>query len=570
MQVDHSLTVQPFVASTEKQPINTHYQSYESTSSTETSVRFNVDTPFAGALLDNEVYIEYKCQINSTDVAYLPGLFEGYNAGAATVNAEAGPVPAPQNLGRLALRQGFAVHNALESINLKLNGQSITQRPQIWMPEFTRFFASQEELSSICSMSGGELDCGSFGPILKDDATASREQFTQATGVVTNLQTALGYTYPYEVGGGGANTVNTVAALPTGSDRWYNEGFTKRAYRLAYNSRLDTTASAADAAPASNASRYGVSISFSVWERVPVSPFMLWEAKDGKRSIPYIDKMELQLRFSSNPALTLQGLNDLAGGNTLSFLKAAESPVLHLKWYIPPAGFVMEPERSIHVSLYEELPKTAFDVAIADADKSSGTLTTRYNNIRLQQIPDLMFVFLKPEESVNNSRIIDPSEKHLEIESIKVTVNGDSGKLENASSGELFAMYCRNSPMAKHRKYEYDEWRRKYCTVALKPRDLGVKFGPGINHGVTLDVEVKAKSWWNLPAVGRALSLNFEGVPGVASTSYEMHIVCCYERYELTMTNRGNASLKLLNVPSPVRDPGLGQPDSLDLRRALG
>lgn len=590
MQLDHSLKTHPFVPSTEKQPINTHYQSYTSTSATETSVRFNVDTPFAGAMLDNEVYVEYKVRIQAANVGDLHGMFEAHALGGVNMAREdaQNALPAALYQGKFALRQGFAVHNGLESVNLKLNGQSMTQRPQVWMNEFMRFYASEDEVRNVCSMSGGEFDCGDFSYRTSDDAQVVGSRFLQDDAIQTTIGVGVGYSPPVTLdaaaGGAGVNTINLRTSLPI-SDHTYsrNSGFEKRFHRLAYKARLgageDGTANANDTEAV--APRHSEDFVFSVWERVPISPFMLWEAKDGKRSIPYVDKMELQLRFSSNEYHSVQGVLGTAAGAHIiaqpdhphmSILGAggAEAPILHLKWYIPPAGFVMEPEKSIPITIYEELPNTGPLVAIGDAAYTSVSYTANYRNIRLQQIPDLLFIYLKPEESAANTRFSDPAEKHLEIEKLKITVNGDSGKLDNASSGELYSMYVRNSPMAKERLYNYDEWRRKYCTAVLKPRDMGVKFGPGINHGVTLDVEVTAKSWWNLPAVHRVSNINLESPLPIPSTQYELYVVAAYDRYELTLTNRGNAQLKLLNIPSPARDQQLAQPDALDLRRALG
>ena len=62
--MDPSLVIHQFHPSVEKQPLNTHYQSYEADSADQSNVSWNIDSPFAGALLDNEVWIEYIVGFN--------------------------------------------------------------------------------------------------------------------------------------------------------------------------------------------------------------------------------------------------------------------------------------------------------------------------------------------------------------------------------------------------------------------------------------------------------------------------------------------------------------------------
>ncbi len=117
--------------------------------------------------------------------------------------------------------------------------------------------------------------------------------------------------------------------------------------------------------------------------------------------------------------------------------------------------------------------------------------------------------------------------------------------------------------MNKERVYDYLEWRKKYCTVVLAPADLGVRVPPGVNHGVTLDVRVRARSWWSVPRVGL-------GKPADAARDdtrpYELQVLMVYDKYQLTLTNRGNAQLKLQNVPSLDLPQQVSSVDAADLR----
>lgn len=601
-----SLQVSSFDPIVEKQPINVHYQKYTADSFSSSSVTFNVDSPFAGAMLDNEVLIEYKVTLKPHSDAVPDGtvngggrfafqnMFEGAGPAGGGQNARAHTAVA-RTEGRMGLSAGWAVHNSLSSVSLTINGQTITQTPRKWMPEFMRFFASPHEEKSVCSLSGGEFDTGDYSTRTRDGGSAmglptyAAAANSTLAGTGYNLTAAGAVARRGRPAAGlvavpGNNEVNLPPLYPTAEGTWYNDGYSKRWYRFAEHARLSgATAGSArpNAAPADsdaaaavqNFSRYADEVSFTVYERVPASPFLLWDAKDGKHSIPYIDKMELDLRFVSDlTRYSMQGKYVLGDGFApaaasiplMSFLGTAgtSAPILHLKWYIPPPGMVMAPQVSIPIQKIKELSivNSGLAPAIAVTEVRSGEIDMTYANIRLQQIPDLLFVYAKLQEGAQLLR--DPVEQHLEITELRITVNGDSGKVLQASSGRLFSLYLKNSPMARERNYDYQEWRKRYCTCVLTPEDMGVLQPPGINHGVTLDVLAKARSHWVYPTVGQRPAENPEGILGRA---YDLHVMAIYDKYELTLTNRGNAQLKLLNVPSPSIAPQLAEPDQADL-----
>jgi hypothetical protein len=574
MLPDRSLQVREFAPIVEKQPINVHYQKYLADSFSTSSVTFNVDSPFAGALLDNELLVKYTVQVTPANVTEISGMFEGQvavvgnAAGNLGANADlAASTPgALFPLNRLGLSQGFSVSSCLQSVNLTINGQTLTQSPRKWMGEFMRFYASPHEEATVCSMSGGELDSGDHSQRVLDDAGAVNDAAT--TAVVQQPYFAAvqtGYQESRTIAAAGSETLNLRTQFPVDGKQWYNPGLTRRFHKLARACRAQ--GAAANAASASGATRYVDNPTFTIYERLPLSPFLLWEAKDGRHSIPYVDKLEIDLRFVSvgeQLALAFQGtMNNPPIVNIV-----AAQPELHLKWYIPPQGMVMQPQISIPVQKIKEYSSviptnTTF---IPDADHFSASATTTFSNIRLQQIPDLFFMYAKP--ALSQHRLRDPAEMHLEIEELRVTVNGDSGKVLQADSGRLFSLYIKNAPMAREREYDYDSWRRRYCTAVLTPADLGVLMPPGVNHGVTLDVEAKMRTHWNFDRVGRRGTDNAENNanPG---RQYEFHILSVYDKYELTLTNRGNAQLKLLNVPSPAVAQGIAQPDAADLTQAF-
>lgn len=571
------LFVKQFSPSVSKQPLNTHYQEYVADSSSQTGCSWNIDSPFAGALLDNEVYVEYTVGLNyengvaGTGATYRE-MFEG---GAEPTDNTTGPFKSlPANSYKLALRQGFAIHSGLQNCEVVINGQSLRQTPNRYMAEFARFYGHPSELEGVASMSGGCLDCGSFTSMTKDHASApAPNAITEAVYEAELFLQDVDGVYP-ALSGGAAGTRSRLnrKAFPTTDDRWHNEGFTKRCHRLQDVWRESAVPN--EASDADTQARYTAAKQIKVYERLPISPFLMWEAKDKKRSIPYVDKMELILTFYSS-AVKLMFQSTLPDADLAKIDWYTVAPRLHLKWYIPPPGSLMPPEVSIPVSQYKESVKSITIQNPASASALPLSSTADYENLRLQQIPDLMLIYLKP--SPTNFNKAYASEHHLEIEQVDITVNGDTGKVLRANTAQLFTMYARNSPMRSHRKLDYQQWKKRFCTIALRPADFGVRVPPGVNHGVTLDVRLQVKSWWAVPSIGHVFGPAAAAPDGTAddsthpgglntSAAWEMHILGIYDKYELTLTNRGNAQLKLQNVPSLDLPQSLAAVDRSDLR----
>jgi hypothetical protein len=571
--MEDPLFIKQFTTSVRRQPLNTHYQVYQADSSTTSGVTWNIDSPFAGALLDNEAYVKYTVTFAPGDDT-LSDMFQRFD-NANTAGSKDG-------LGRsnrkLAFRQGFAINNALSNCEVVINGQSLRQTPQRYMGVFARYYSHPSEIDGVCSMSGGELDCGSHSAVAEDDLqTLGTRDIAANDGIL--LHKGIG---GVAVDGAFANNMNINTYIlqcpPATTDNYCNTGYTKRVHRL--HEKWRSAGPANDQHAANTNTAYPNDLTIEVYERLPISPFLLWEAKDKKRSIPYVDKMEVNLTFHSNLLpLVFQGTQsaaNLAVGAGVSWVGNAQGgkPELHLKWYIPPPGMAIPPEISIPVSQYKESVRTVA-VAAPVVTQTSGTPTTgvNYENLRLQQIPDIMFIYVKPVASAVT--FTQSTEHHVEITAVEITVNGDSGKALRASSGRLFSMYCRNSPM-RSRKHEYEQWRKRYCTLALKPSDLGVRVPPGVNHGVTLDVRLEVANWWALPTVkngyGAGNTVNqdvgdaFDYGVVDGAIQYEIHILGIYDKYELTLTNRGNAQLKLQNMPSLDLPQSLAVVDRQDLR----
>ena len=584
--MEDPLFIKQFVTSVRRQPLNTHYQSYTSDSDSLQGITWNIDSPFAGALLDNEVWIEYDVVFSSTnDSDETPAtqdftwtkLFEGFVAAG-----EGDFRGLPVNSQTLAFGQGFAIGNAISNCEVVINGQSLRQNPQRWMGEFARFYAHPTELAGVATMSGGELDCGNHSLLTKDTPAAwaklSIDDVTKYNSYKRQVNNSGALQYPGDTSGTPEFLRMTRGRGVATDDRWLNTGFACRRHRLIERWRENKAANAAPTdgtmtLATTGAQQFERFLTLKVYERLPISPFLLWEAKDKRRSIPYVDKMEISLSFISDAYKHI-----FQGSVSDAFLKDQVNwhtgAKIHLKWYIPPPGMALPPELSIPVSVYKE---SVMSVDTIDANaaqvKGGPTVTDQvsYENLRLQQVPDLLFIYVKI--APGSMTLKSGAERHQEITNAEITLNGDSGKIVRANASQLFSMYLKNSPMRAHRAMEYSEWQKYFCTLALKPSDLGVRVPPGVNHGVTLDVRLTIANWWQIPRLSNGLgagdSADFTSNTGtgeVASAKYEIHILGIYDKYELTLTNRGNAQLKLQNMPSLDLPQSLAVVDRQDLR----
>lgn len=603
--ISNALDIQEFVPSTELEPTQAHFMQYEADSSSLAGTSWFINSPGKGALLDSEAYIEYTLSFKDGDVVpWLSRMFARRSDALCT--------------NRLALRQGLVMANAMQNITLNLNTVVINENPDRWNSEIMRFYATPSEMNSIVTMSGGELDEGSFTNVIPDDF-CPKYLFDAGQGnpdlLESNRYTAPGYTDITRVQAQDANSFGIVRrnAAPM-NDRTVNMGFTKRFMRFSDWVRQGGSNNDADGTTVANTA-YGGGIgttnemSIKIWERIPIAPFMMWEMRNEKRSIPNIDKMMLRISWNSNAknmilcgygrSLPNAGIIDYSTGllrtekdnfqfdfTGNSSLARAAVPRLHLKWYIPPPGIVatMKPSYSLPITEIKFDTRNVASFSI-DIDKIvSPEKNVTFNNIRLEQFPDLLMIYLAPDNSVKGFE--DPTEFHCEIQSLDISVDGDAGKLIQASSGELFAMYVRNAANKNFMKHNYEDWRKRYCTVAIRPSDLGLRQGPGINHPITLNIRVTFRSWWNIPHMKLVAPGNegehFYGgesknlwsrndeetalfkadVGGLPRPSLKkdvfMYVISQYERYELTLTANGGGNRKLLSLapPSSVAVPG--------------
>ena len=146
--------------------------------------------------------------------------------------------------------------------------------------------------------------------------------------------------------------------------------------------------------------------------------------------------------------------------------------------------------------------------------------------VRLRTWPRKMFIYCAPRKP----DLTISSEHHLELVSVELVMDAVSGKLNRLSSQQMFALYVRNCPVSLARKFKYDEWRKRYCTLCLAPGDIGWDLQSEDGRIVTLRARVR--SHWTQPTVGLTLS-NAED----ANRAYTLYMQGEYE-YAMTMDKK--------------------------------
>lgn len=566
ISLDQSLVHIPYVESAKVEPLNTFYQDIQADQNTSSGLSFFVQNPASGALLDNEVYIKYELWIGAktfldTDRVRVKDMYYG-------------GIP----LGRLALRQGTCMARGMNGIQLNINGTVLSSRPNHLSDAYMRMYGTHSELHNINTMSGGEPDtglCDGATPALQaayrgvppvfhskilippDDTAAAPALGDRLVGSsdiekvahtvnnwsgdlidMTDVDTA-------RVEGQYTQEKNFYSQIPhQSSDYGLNEGLDKRHQRL-YQAWKDTIHKSTDnrtqpfnsAAERNEGQEDPGAIKLTVYERVPISPFLWYELKDGKRSIPNIRQMNLDINWSANaPERILQQCFDITwrygglesqkamfnGDTQIRQIATAldqyyvrwyrdslthpspkrdicpNPPVLQLKWYIPPAGFFSSIPQEITMRIQDPVVYLSSQqkVKISFSDGGLTSIATgeqvTFNNIRLNQIPDYFLIYVRqdPNADLKDS----PSDQNMEIIRCEIKLDGDAGKVIAADQGELYHIWLRNSPGARDNVYPYDYWRKAYCNLLFRPHDLGMRFGPGINHPVTLDIVLSVRS----------------------------------------------------------------------------
>lgn len=551
MAVNHTLQIDEFAEQPEQIPVHIDYHIYTADQSSRASCSFRIDSPGSGALLDSEAWIKYTLTFTfANDIT--ASMFR------VTDDKQS-------NRGvKLALRQGFPMQRCMQSISLNINGTTLVERPDRYTDQMLRFYVMPDEAETIMTGAGGYLDSGFGWALLDSDNSFLKSSDAENAAVM--------WTEAFNEGDD-AKGVIAQKAVPS-SSLFINKGLQKR-----WEKFLQECRNAGDpevSATVGNQTAYPDVISIDVWERLPIAPFMNYESRDLKRSIPHINQMTLNINWNPNlhtdksigaESMILQGHK---GGETgegtgtvlrnleLTWFTASDpngkAPELHLKWLIPPMGYRLPPQISIPIIDYQHFSQTLSALTHESDVRTTPSRQETYNNIRLEQFPDYLFIYIVPEQS--NSIINDPSEFALEIEALDISADGDSGKLLSATTMELYSMYVRNALGREMIRQDYQQWRQHHCVICLRPEDLGLRFSPGIRQPITLNLRFTYKSHWNRPDM-TALKPGSEEQNRAdqqenlwgESRSPVINVLCEYRKYRLTLTESGGSRRELLSLP---------------------
>jgi len=571
MAVNHTLQIDEFAEQPEQLPVHIDYHTYTADQSSRAGCSFRIDTPGSGALLDSEAWIFYTVELRR-DTAVDVSLCDIFKI---TDDAQAADTPGSRQSSasgnKIAFRQGFTMQRAMQSISLNINGTTLVERPDRYADQVLRFYSMPQEVTTMMSGSGGDLDTGYGYAICKADNWLSHRDATTGISVIVE---------------GGPTKSNAAADLSCmkypDDENWINTGFERRVQKLMRIARTggDVNAAANPQAEsnllASWGSETGQRLVVVLKERLPISPFMNYEARDLKRSIPHINQMTLNINWNSlthtnggTKSMILQGHNVLATANNpadyftgfqVDWFKT--KPVLHLKWIIPPMGYRLPPQISIPIIDYQHFSQPQAVARIADAVNFQESPSISFNNIRLEQIPDLLFIYITQEQSLSTLRT--PSEQMFEIVDLDISTDGDSGKMLSATNMELYAMYVRNALGREMIRGDYQMWRKHHCVIVLRPEDMGLRFSPGIRNPVTLNVRARVRNHFNRPRMTgtvsnvplteaaylpnriQNLSINEDLAPVV---EVFWNVLCEYRKYRLTLTESGGSRRELLSLP---------------------
>lgn len=554
------------------------YEEITADSTSTSGFSFNFRSPADNALLDNCVIIEYPISIY-TDPSNVNWLADLNSLGGGVVDADR------MDEFHIALRQCYAMARAIQNLSVTINGSNFNVQPIYWLDALNRLYFSEEEAATLCSSSGGEFDGPWVGstPYYKMAASTLNPG---ADGDISASYVGLAGIRPAARG--------WASNVPIGSGMYFhNVGLEKRFNRflkkisaqsgsrgvmnhygaddaagntdanVAYNAADDTALSRAGVNPARADTaivgadvngNVGDGVSFSVFERLPIAPFLFHNSKDARMSIPNIRQVNITAQFATDLwKHVLQGegngqpqINGTENASTIlkrvNFGKNNANKIkLHTRWYltnnsIPPTVRLRAPK---YLQYLKEITFTGNKATAAPIGPSSFS----FSNIQLDAIPDKFFIFAarRPEDYLNSY----PSEFYLSIQSLTLTIGGSSGRLTSLIPAQMYDNFLRQSAHGGEKKLEFEDWYKYHCVAILDAADIGLIAGPGYNYKTNMTVNLDLVSYWDLESVyGR------RRVPYVTGdTKFNIVVLCCYNQHYIELNSSGGSKSGMTMVP---------------------
>jgi hypothetical protein len=537
------------------------YEEVTADSTSTSGFTFNFRSPADNALMDNCVIIEYPISITvqaTADDAYsadyradLQGI-----GGATAVNADR------MDELQLAFRQCFAIARAIQNLSVTINGSNFNVQPIYWLDALNRLYFSEEEARTICSSSGGEFD----GP-WPTGIAAYRTDQTQRAGNANANAVKVNFC------GIQTEADDFVRGVPDKS--FINEGLEKRWNRFLtriYEKYANRTAKAELSATDNATDRAGrvavadgaitcetaggvanSAFTFSLFERLPIAPFLFHNSKDARMSIPNIRQVNITAQFATDMwkhVLQGQGNGQLIAGVTrapvlykrIAILNDAKCK-LHCRWYLTDAG--IPPVVTLRAPKYQQYIQAITYNPGATGIGPGATASRSFSNIQLDSIPDKFFIFVSKRPESFHCQY--PSEFYLSIKNITLTIGGSSGRLTSLTSYQMYENFLKLSAHGGESKLNYEDWYKFHCVAILDAADIGLVAGAGYNYKTNLTVNLDVESYWDLQGIyGRRREAMT--IPN-GDNLFNIIVLCCYNQHYIQLNSSGGSKSGMTMVP---------------------
>lgn len=558
-------------------PLSTLYQKYTADRADKTGFSFNIRSPGKNALLSNDVWVKYTMSID-------------FNAGGGDANAirdllsNEGDVQNWRNKGlpkqsySVGFKSGYIMQRGMQNLSGTINGTVINVRPMDYVAQMNRLFVADQDSQCEFGSSGGRFDSGNMSPYITIDDVSnsivdagipdSINQRIAGNTFAANTTWSSGIGFCPGVKNGAINVIGTNSRVPL-SEEFLNKGFTDRKHKL-FKKIREAGAAANAGLLTQKAQAAGSTLLITLWERLPYPLFRQYESEGPSRIIPNIRTMIFDCGFTSNiDACLFQGkkAKDMKLGIVDDATFAVE---IHCVWYTPPLGSVPQPMSNVGMRMirtYSSPLSQVTPITITDTSANFGA-TESFSNIDLQGVPSLLLIYVKrypgTESYLNNS------DMNLEIRTLKITAENDSGKLLNAQTIQLYERWKRIVKKQCGGRADYDQYRKYHCVAALEPRDLGFRFGEGIQNPLQITVDLELTDWGNDPTVCSMNGVNDATwshkypwswgnnvIPAAALAApsadvYRLYVVQVYNHYSLALSDDGQSALKYNTIPSQL------------------
>lgn len=529
-----------FMKSVDIEPLQCFYQVLSNDNYTSSGYSFYIKSPGENALLDPDIWIKYTFTLRD----------QANNALGNTINTWANSDAfanqyAASNL-RLAFRSGNVVQRATQSMQVIINGHSITCEPWKYVDVLNKLYISDNQSRHEFSASGGKFDNGNHSHRVSGDIpivglSANINNATLGVNIIPGFHSNA----EIVATGGGATGIAIMPAPRR--DYFYNEGYDDRCMKLVDVLRRSQAPNANSGLQYGNAAAVQT-YTIVLYERLPIYPFKMYSNDEIVGIIPNIRDLTIRGQFTSNlMGCMMRASADPAAITNLevpALASGGSQCELYLKWYTPPVNVSIPPSVSLPLrKINVWAVSQPIETLVATDNPRIMTSVSQYN-ISLDGIPDLLLIYFKYR--VDSLLVTYPDDYHFEITNLQINIEGASGKVSQIQTIDLYNKWKRYLHHEDTNLPSFDEWRRYNCVAVLKPEDYGVIKGPGMNNPVTLGVQFTPQNWWNIPKMGLVPAENYAGLAA------ELIVTTIFDKWSLTIKSSGSASSELTRVNSIV------------------